>query len=154
MAHGNTRFNVSEFNFLKDPTAAHVVFTNVKKLVMVPIEVSRSFNVLSHEHVEKAFTQRTVKGQLVQAAFVIAQQAVKGRYEVTDPCAVIVAFCPELVTEWYERPCFIELEGKFTKGMVVIDWLGRSFEKTWNTTIIGHLELLPVIDLLIESVSD
>ncbi len=130
------------------------MFSNVKKLVMVPIETSRHFNVLSPDHVIKAFEARTKKGELIRGAFQVAQQNAKGKYEVTDPCAVIVAFCPELVTEWYERPCFIELEGKFTKGMVVIDWLDRSFEKTWNTTIIGQLSLLPVIDLLIEAVSD
>ena len=121
---------------------------------MVPIECSRAFCVLNSDYMDQAFTQKTKKGELVNKAFAVAYENSRNQYQVVDPCAVIVAFCPELVEEWYERPCFIELEGKFTKGMVVIDWYDRSFEQTWNTAIVAHLQLEPVIELLIESVKD
>jgi inosine-uridine nucleoside N-ribohydrolase len=33
-----------------------------------------------------------------------------------------VAMVPEIVEEIIEKTCYIECEGRFTKGMVVIDW--------------------------------
>ncbi len=87
-------------------------------------------------------------------SFAIAYKNSNNNYEVVDPCAVAAAFCPELVTEYYERPCFIETEGKYTRGMVVIDWVGRSYEKRWNTTIVTALNLKAVVDILIECVTD
>ena len=155
LAHGNTKFNCSEFNFLKDPEAASVVFENCKNLTMVPIEVSRSFRALSQEYVTQAFTAPSKKGQLIQKSFQVAYQNSEGQYyEVVDPCAIIVAFCPELVEEYYEKPCFIEQEGRYTRGMVVIDWIGRSSEKRHTSRIIGSINLHKTVDLLIECVKD
>jgi hypothetical protein len=39
--------------------------------------------------------------------------------------AVAVAMQPDIVKEMIEKCCFIETEGRFTKGAVVVDW----FEK-------------------------
>lgn len=47
LAHGNTKYNCSEFNFLKDAEAASIVFNLCNHITMVPIEVSRSFRLLS-----------------------------------------------------------------------------------------------------------
>ena len=74
MGHGNTRFNASEFNFLKDPVAAHTVFNSVKHLVMVPIECSRAFCVLNSDYMDQAFTQKTKKVELVNKAFAVAYE--------------------------------------------------------------------------------
>lgn len=51
LAHGNTKYNCSEFNFLKDPEAASIVFELCDHITMVPIEVSRSFRRLSQDYV-------------------------------------------------------------------------------------------------------
>jgi len=104
--------------------------------------------------VSKAFTAKTQTGVLVNKSFEIAYRNSHNIYEVVDPCAVAVAFCPELVTEYYEKPCFIEVEGKFTRGMVVIDWVGRSMETRHTSKIIASLNLHKVVEILIESVSD
>jgi len=46
LAQGNTKYNCSEFNFLKDAEAASIVFELCENVTMVPIEVSRSFRLL------------------------------------------------------------------------------------------------------------
>lgn len=61
--------------------------------------------------------------------------------------------CPELVMEYFEKPCFIEVGGKYTQGLVVIDWVGRSLERRNPTIIISEVKLKAVMDLLIESVA-
>ncbi len=83
----------------------------------------------------------------------IAFRKEKNTYDIIDPLAVIVAMCPELVMEYFEKPCFIEVAGKYTKGMVVIDWVGRSLEKRNPSTIISEVRMQAVLDLLVESVA-
>lgn len=65
--------------------------------------------------------------------------------------------CPDLVLEYFEKPCFIEVDGKWTKGMLIIDWVmdwvAENQEHKQNTSIIiSELNLKAVVDLLIESV--
>ena len=51
-----------------------------------------------------------------------AAKKLGGKYKTNDPQAVAVAMHPEIVEEIIEKTCYIECEGRFTKGMVVIDW--------------------------------
>ena len=101
-----------------------------------------------------AFTGKSQTGILINKSFEIAFRNSHNIYEVVDPCAVAVAFCPELVTEYYEKPCFIEVEGKYTKGMVVIDWVGRSMEVKHTSKIVAALNLRKVVEILIESIQE
>lgn len=154
MAHGNTRYNCSEFNFLKDPEAAAIVFEASNRVTMIPIEVSRSFRMVDQDYVRKAFTSRTERGIVVNRSFDVAYHNSDNYYEVVDPAAVAVAFCPELVTEYYEKPCFIETEGKYTRAMVVINWVGRGYEERHNSTIVAAVNYKAVVDMLIDAVTD
>ena len=69
-AMGNTMYNCTEFNFLKDPDAANIVFTNCDHITLVPIEVSRQFRTYDQEIVRQAFTQMGSKtGELINKCF-------------------------------------------------------------------------------------
>ncbi len=71
---------------------------------------------------------------------------------IGDPLAVAVAFCPEIVLKRYEKPCFIEIEGKYTKGMVVINWHWTRKEiEQKKTRIISKIDQQAVIDMLFEA---
>lgn len=73
--------------------------------------------------VEKPFIQtQTVKGKLVHDSFRVALRNLRGHYETNDPLAVAVAFKPDIALEVIEKCCYIEARGKYTKGMVVVDW--------------------------------
>jgi len=97
---------------------------------------------------------RTDRGILVLKCFEIAFHNSGDYYDIVDPCAIAVAFCPEVVTEFYQKPIFIETEGKYSRGMVVINWIGRGYEKRCDSNIISAINLNAVVDMLIESVYD
>ena len=68
---------------------------------------------------------------------------------------MLVAIHPELVTEYFEKPCLIETEGKYTRGMVVINWLRYyQYEGKTLVKIVTNLDKKAVIDLLVESATD
>ena len=123
-AHGNTPHYCSEFNFYLDYEAASLVFESFKdNLIMVPYENCTKFRKVPVHEVNKVFTFRqTPKGEMVHYAFEAAYKY-SGVYMICDPLAVAVAFRPEIVTRHFKKECLIETEGKFTKGMVAINWL-------------------------------
>ena len=55
-------------------------------------------------------------------SFRVALRNLGGHYETNDPLAVAVALEPEIALEVIEKCCYIETQGTFTKGMVVVDW--------------------------------
>ena len=52
--------------------------------------------------------------------------------------AVCVALDPTVVKKYFKKQCFIETEGKYTKGMVVIDWFDRF--KSENCVIVSEVD--------------
>lgn len=46
-------------------------------------------------------------------------------YDICDPLAVAAALEPSTINSYIEKNCVVETEGKFTKGMVVVDWFDR-----------------------------
>ena len=75
-------------------------------------------------------------------------------HDITDPCAVAVAFCPEIVLEHYQKACYVETEGKFCKGMVVVDWRNNCFEKRHKSNIASKLDMHKILELLEDSVRE
>ena len=123
LAQGNTDEFSSEFNFFKDPNAARTVFDNFRDITMIPIETCRFFRAMPDHLVRGPFTKTdTVRGKLVHDSFRVAHRNLGSKYETNDPLAVAVAMLPETTLEVFEKCCYIETEGKYTKGMVLVDW--------------------------------
>ena len=90
---------------------------------MIPIEACRAFRSMPHDLVAVPFTQtQTPKGKLVHDSFRCAYKNLGNHYETNDPLAVAVAFRPDMAAEVIEKCCYVETKGKFTRGMVVLDW--------------------------------
>ncbi|CDW75457.1 UNKNOWN [Stylonychia lemnae] len=154
LAQGNTKCCCSEFNVIMDPQAAEEVFQQCQRVTMVPIEIVRSFRQVSQEYVRVPFSYRTKKGSLVYECYKVALKNSDNIYDITDPCAVAVAFCPEVVQEYYEKSLFVEVTGKFTKGMVVVDWRDTCFEKRHHSNIIAKVDLHRILEILEDSVKE
>jgi inosine-uridine nucleoside N-ribohydrolase len=52
----------------------------------------------------------------------VAHRNLGHHYETNDPLAVAIALMPELALEVIEKCCYIETKGRFTKGMVIVQW--------------------------------
>ena len=63
-----------------------------------------------------------MKGKLVHDTFRVALKNLRGQYETNDPLAVAVAMMPSIAQEVIEKCVYIETEGDYTKGMVIVEW--------------------------------
>jgi inosine-uridine nucleoside N-ribohydrolase len=71
-----------------------------------------------------AFTHESEKGQFIFDIYQHCYGLWKG-YAIADQIAMALAFYPEVATSYIDKHCTVECEGKFTKGMLVINWLNK-----------------------------
>ena len=98
---------------------------------------------------------------MVYDSFRVAHKNLRGHYETNDPLAVAVALQLDIALEVIEKLCYIETEGNFTKGMVVVDWFeiypqlrhdGLNQEPRRAVKIVTKLDVHRLLDLMLESV--
>jgi len=125
---GNTTA-AAEFNVGFDPEAAHVVFSAWPRIELVDWELC------TRHAIEFAMIERWLGSDNVQARFYNAisrktrtWSRARGRPKlvVADALALAVALQPDIVTRAEDRHVAIELDGKLTRGMTVVDWENRS----------------------------
>ena len=94
-------------------------------------------------------------------SFRVAHKNLQGHYETNDPLAVAVALEPEIALEVIEKVCYIENAGRFTKGMVVVDWFeiypehkheGLNQRPRRAVKIVTKIDIHRLLDLMLESV--
>lgn len=94
-------------------------------------------------------------------SFRVAHKNLGGHYETNDPLAVAVALEPEISLEVIEKLCYIETQGTFTKGMVVVDWFeiypqhahkGLNQNPRRAVKIVTKIDIFRLLDLMMESV--
>lgn len=94
-------------------------------------------------------------------SFRVAHKNLSGHYETNDPLAVAVALQPDIALEVIEKICYIETKGKFTKGMVVVDWFeiypeqrhdGLNQSPRRPVKIVTKIDIHRLLDLMLESV--
>lgn len=127
--HGNTGSLPAEFNIGFDPEAAHVVFTAFPSFDLVDWELT-----LRHGFADAEFDAWLAAGD--ERARFFARVFGKAReynakhdrsgVVAADALAMAVAIDPAIVTRSEIRAVAVELDGRSTRGMTVVDWNARS----------------------------
>lgn len=68
---------------------------------------------------------------------------------VCDAVCMAVALDPDIVTEAVDKFVDVELEGKYGRGMTVIDWEGRLSGQAPNVRIVEAIDMRPFHDILL-----
>ena len=126
--HGNMQRGPVEFNLGFDPEAAHVVFAAFPHFDLVDWELC-----VRHAFAEAEFDRWLAAGD--RRAELFARISGKARRYNTerersgviaaDALAMAVALDPGLVTRAEQQHVGIELDGRLSRGMTVVDWEHR-----------------------------
>ena len=147
----------AEFNIWVDPEAASIVFGSGARLVMVGWDISRKYATFDAAQAEQL---RRV-GRL--GAFAVDIQAVLNQFALTethlagfdlpDPIAMAVALDPSVATDVQHRNVVVELHGRHTRGMTVVDHTGYS-RRHPNTHVVLEASRERFVQLLEDRLRD
>lgn len=130
--HGNMRRSPVEFNVGFDPEAAHVVFGAFDQFDLVDWELT-----VRHAFDEVQFDRWIAAGDK-RADLFKRISGTSRRYNAererrgviaADALAMAVALNPDIVTRAESRHVAVDLDGKLTRGMTVVDWEHRGAAK-------------------------
>ena len=119
----------AEFNIYVDPEAAAIVFRSGVKLVMLPLDVTH--RVLTRKaRLDPIGAQGTRVSEAVMGWLSFFERFDVAKYggdggPLHDPCTLAWLIRPELFAGRFVN-VEIELEGRLTTGMTVVDWWGVS----------------------------
>ncbi|MDH3302385.1 MAG: nucleoside hydrolase [Acidimicrobiia bacterium] len=123
-AEGGNRTAAAEFNALVDPEAVKVVVDCGARIVMSGLDLTRQFVVddrLADDLAALGSTGALVFADLIRAYLDKAEErGLPRRGGLHDPCAVLAVTHPEAI-ERTARPVDVELGGRLTRGMTVVD---------------------------------
>ena len=131
--HGN--MNVcTEFNILADPEAAHVVFDGwgaAGKLIEIADWELASRHGFTKEDRASWVALNSAKSHFFATISAHSNRFIEEERGRTvnffaDPVAMAVALEPELVTGRVQHHVSIELSGRLSRGLTVVDWLDAS----------------------------
>ena len=130
LAQGNTSIPTAEFNIFADPEAAAVVFDNWSELTMVSWEATVAHG-LSKQEYQALFhfeNPRSVFLEKISMKVMNFLENVFGTdiFFSADPLAMAVLLESEIVEESIHKFVQVERNGKLTRGMTVVDWMGHS----------------------------
>ncbi|MDH4276910.1 MAG: nucleoside hydrolase [Acidimicrobiia bacterium] len=134
-AEGGNRTATSEFNALVDPEAVKVVLDCGARILMSGLDLTRQFTVddrLADDLAGIGTTGALVLSDLIRAYLDKAEErGLPRRGGLHDPCAVLAVTHPDTI-ERTLRPVDIELGGRLTRGMTVVDRrpMSRGGERT------------------------
>ncbi|MBQ2659201.1 MAG: nucleoside hydrolase [Erysipelotrichaceae bacterium] len=141
----------SEFNIYHDPEAAKIVFDSGVKIIMAGLEVCYAGSILLSEA-----EQANGKGKASQLFYDLMR--FYGRYAIDrgwdrtaifDMTPLIYLLKPELF-ESREYEVHIELDGKYTRGMTVVD-LQKTENLVHPATVLWDVRREEFIQILFES---
>lgn len=151
LGKGNTDNFPCEFNVYSDPEAAAVVFEKWPMLTMIsweatlnhPLPFSSVDQICQYDNPRSDFLVKIMR----MMNSIIKENLNKNVCFTADPLAMAVMIEPEIVLDSIEKFVQIELTGKFTRGMTVVDWYEAS-RKEPNARIIKKINLDRFIELM------
>lgn len=125
-AHGNMSA-AAEFNTGFDPEAAHLVFSAFDQFDLCDWEATLAHG-LDHDRFDQWLQVDTAAACFYQAisekprAWSRQRRGENGRWLSADALAMAAALAPDHAQEWVSRPVSVELQGRHSRGMTVVDW--------------------------------
>lgn len=144
----------AEFNIWADPEAAHIVFNSGVAIKLCGLNLTRQLQ--TDDDILKRLTGQGETAQLIANLFADLHtrlSAITGerRAALHDPCAIIALTHPEFIG--FERlAADIELDGKLTRGMTVIDQRPSPQKSSSNIEIGMTIESNHAMQLVIDTV--
>ncbi|XP_046841470.1 uncharacterized protein C1683.06c-like [Xenia sp. Carnegie-2017] len=144
---GNTAL-CAEFNFHFDPEAALVVLSEfTSPIIMITLEFCRKY-FMSQKFLENCLNQGTACSHFLQKITARSRQLhTDGKYglpidkiTIYDELAAAVVVSPSIVISSEHVFATVELEGKYTRGQMVIDWRDV-LKKRKNVSIIKEINV-------------
>ncbi len=129
-ARGNTTMVTAEWNIHCDPEAAALVLASFPESTMLSWEAT-VWNPLPWPVYEELCAAPTEAGRLFEGITAKTRhfaEHLKPRlpgYLIPDPLAMALVLRPELALEQSHHYTVVELNGQYTRGQTVIDYMGR-----------------------------
>lgn len=151
LGKGNTENFPAEFNIFSDPEAAAVVFKKWPMLTMVTWEATLDHN-LPNTFVDSLRLYDNPRGiflgkTLNRVSSIVNKNFHKNIFFTADPLAMAVMIEPEIVLESTKKFVGVELLGRYTRGMTVVDWFGKSKQHP-NVEIIQKINRERFLELM------
>jgi inosine-uridine nucleoside N-ribohydrolase len=118
------RTPAAEFNIYADPEAADIVFSSGANIMMCGLNLTHQFLVTAVDIAEirkmKTFLSTFVSDMLEFFAGAYSRRLGRIEAPLHDPCAVLAITHPHLI-HFEDRHVVVELYGKHTRGMTLVD---------------------------------
>lgn len=151
---GNTPNLPAEFNIYNDPEAAAIVFNDWPEFTMASWETTVAHPILP-EDFQKMTGIDTPKAiffhKVTEKIITYLRTALKrDLLYAADSVAMAALLEPGIVERAEKHPVHVELHGKTTRGMTVVDWLDRSGRPA-NVNLLLQLNQERFMQLLAEA---
>lgn len=146
---------VAEYNVFCDPESAAVVLGSGLDITLVGWDVSRRDALIGDDELSRIRAVGTRRAEFLVRAnssldrFCRHVQGLAG-YDLPDAAAAAVALDPGVVTASARLPVGVELAGRLTRGMTVVDHRGGSDP---NTTVVWSVDHMRFVDLLVAALA-
>lgn len=146
----------AEFNFYEDPEAAHIVLTQLGRMIcLITLELCCN-TTLSWEYYDELVGMDTDTSRFLKAiGGKMKQNASSVDYEtfVWDQVAAAVLIDKNVVTSYENVCCQVELGGMQTRGQVVVDWRKSRSGEDLNVRLVKEIDKDVFKRMLQETVS-
>ncbi|EDO33492.1 predicted protein, partial [Nematostella vectensis] len=140
----------AEFNFGADPEAAHIVLNEFKcNMSLITWEFTLE-NPMTWAWFDEYAAVNTTKGRFI---YNITRHTFEngGPYITCDPFTVAVVARPDIITKSKMVYLTVELDGRITRGQVVVDWRGV-MGKPPNVLLIENVDMSKFKRMMLDSV--